>query len=247
MKQERPDEAILDYESCLRYSPDDRRILLLLASAQLNNGNPSAALEAVNCYFGLPDPDCHPQSDHRRRPAVCPDNSRAGRPYLECRFGRPEKGKAGAWAIKGMALLSLGRNSEALVCFASALMDDPLDTEVMRVMGGIFYSCSRYDEALQLCDRELALDPDNAVALLNRAITLGALGRHMEAAATCRKALDKIPDAVEGWKYLGALCTHLGRHDEACDAYRQALMVSPDDEDVKTNLAGAEKRSKEEE
>jgi tetratricopeptide (TPR) repeat protein len=85
-------------------------------------------------------------------------------------------------------------------------------------------SRSRWLEVWEICkeelasyDQVLALQPDNAEVLYNRAIVLDILGRYEEAIASYNKALEFLPDYSQVWykrgitlgKWQGITSTHM--------------------------------------
>ncbi len=81
----------------------------------------------------------------------------------------------------------------------------------------------RHTEALASYDRALALKPDFAEALNNRAGTLLLLNRHEQALASCEAALAIKPAFAEALHNRGTALSRLGRHEAAIEAFRRAL------------------------
>ena len=81
----------------------------------------------------------------------------------------------------------------------------------------------RFDEALALNDRELALDPTSVFANRNRAIIFYYSRRYEDCVTQSRKTieLDRYFGTTYGW--LGRALEWLGRDQEAVDAYVQRL------------------------
>jgi tetratricopeptide (TPR) repeat protein len=89
------------------------------------------------------------------------------------------------------------------------------------------YSAGRMTEALDACDRALALEPARVDARLNHATALLALGRAREAKDELDVALSIRPDSAHALVNRGLACMVLGQGEEAMSSYRRALEVDP--------------------
>jgi tetratricopeptide (TPR) repeat protein len=95
----------------------------------------------------------------------------------------------------------------------------------------------RHDEALQSCDRALALRPALAGAWNNRGMELQALGRPEEALASFDRALAAQPDMLDALNNRGTALACLSRTAEALASYDRALIVAPTDAAAAWNKA----------
>jgi adenylate cyclase len=108
-----------------------------------------------------------------------------------------------------------------------------------RTVGGTMWGLPAYERALQLYDRALALDPDNAEALGLRAITLVTLAfawpgpqvddlvRRAEADVLRSLSLDSLDAGT--YRALSIVRQQQFRLDEAADAADMALALNPND------------------
>jgi serine/threonine protein kinase/Tfp pilus assembly protein PilF len=90
-----------------------------------------------------------------------------------------------SFVLQNLALVQrrVGRWQDAEASFTKALAVDPLDVSLLSVMGGEFYCyLRRFDQALALFDRELAIAPDSETAHSDKASVLQDEGRLAEAA-----------------------------------------------------------------
>jgi len=85
----------------------------------------------------------------------------------------------------------------------------------------------QYEAAIADYDAALRLDPDHAVALVNRSLAWIALGRYEEAIADYDAVLRLDPEQVGAWANRGAAKAKLGRHNEALADYDAALRLDP--------------------
>jgi len=86
----------------------------------------------------------------------------------------------------------------------------------------------RYEEALQVVDKALERNPDDANAWYLMGMALGRLGRYEEALQAYDKVLELNPDDEHAWGAKGIALIELGRSEEALQAYNKALELSPD-------------------
>lgn len=117
------------------------------------------------------------------------------------------------------------------------LAKNPQATIAYLNLGYRLYQGGRPGEALALFDRGLAVEPDAADLLNDRALALGALGRTTEAIATYERAARVDPMQAEVRSNLGNLLAAAGRYDEALAAYREAVRIRPSYAEAHNNLA----------
>lgn len=85
----------------------------------------------------------------------------------------------------------------------------------LAALGGLLLHALRYDEAGEMLDRALAIQPDHARALADRATLLTYLGRFAEAEAACRQSLASDPDHAPAYTILSRLTGGRLSDDEA--------------------------------
>jgi tetratricopeptide (TPR) repeat protein len=108
----------------------------------------------------------------------------------------------------------------------------PLSDSILRDLRDIsnaHYYTGQYQEAKEIDDIILKLNPDNPSTLNNHGVTLHALGRYDEALADYNRALSIKPNYVDALNNRGIVYSNLGRHDEALADYNDALSLKPDD------------------
>jgi tetratricopeptide (TPR) repeat protein len=169
-------------------------------------------------------------------------------------WGQPTKGKPYlAAALRASDRLTEGDRLRVEAWFAIASLDylgaiapleqlialHPNELEPYHLLGRILAGERRFDEALDVIRRGLAVDPDSG-DLHNR---LGGLytelGRHDEAIVARQKhtALEpSVPNAHDG---LGLSYQWAGRYEEAFAAYRRALDLDPEFELAVIHLGNA--------
>ena len=93
--------------------------------------------------------------------------------------------------------------------------------------GAALSHLGRDQEALQCCDKALAIDPNDAVAWALKGAALGTLGRYQEAIPCYDKALAIDPKNADSWASKGAALCLLNRHREAIPCIDKALAIDP--------------------
>ena len=112
-----------------------------------------------------------------------------------------------------------------------AIIDrDPNHAEALNALGYTLADrTNRYQEALELVERALALGPDEYHIVDSMGWVLYRLGRHEEAAEHLRRSYQGERDPVVA-AHLGEVLWALGRRDEAREVWDSALEEAPDNE-----------------
>ncbi|HEY9667026.1 MAG TPA: tetratricopeptide repeat protein [Coleofasciculaceae cyanobacterium] len=85
------------------------------------------------------------------------------------------------------------------------------------------FSLGLYSEALDICDRALALQYDDCETWILRGCVLTHLDRYKEALASFEKALEIQPHDQLALIFRGMALHHLNRYQQAYASYDQAL------------------------
>ena len=112
-----------------------------------------------------------------------------------------------------------------------AIIDrDPKHAEALNALGYTLADrTDRYQEALELVERALALEPDKYHIVDSMGWVLYRLGRHEEAAEHLRRSYEGERDPVVA-AHLGEVLWALGLRDEAREIWDSALEEAPDNE-----------------
>jgi hypothetical protein len=94
----------------------------------------------------------------------------------------------------------------------------------------------RYREALEDCDRALALRSEFVPAQCNRGAVLNKLNRFAQALESFDRALALDPDLAQVHCNRGVALRHMNRLDEAMASYRTTLALEPNSGDAHFNL-----------
>lgn len=138
-----------------------------------------------------------------------------------------------------MALLRLGRFQEALqsidVCLAMEWPQNMTgDYGIFRhkrhaVKGHILLELGLHDEALDLLDFSLSVDPAFAPARFAKGLVLEKMGRLDEALSALAGVLEDVDFAHSAHKASGRICRSQGRDSEAAEFFRKAWSIRSDD------------------
>ena len=92
---------------------------------------------------------------------------------------------------------------------------------------GSLNALGRHEEAIECCDKALAIDPRDVVALNNKGNALIDMGRYEEGATCFGEALSLEPKNATVWTGKGRVLGKLNRHDEAIECCDRALAIDP--------------------
>ena len=116
---------------------------------------------------------------------------------------------------------------------------EPLDlgavkscSDLVRGMAKTAFGGRRLGEALDACERALATDAKNAMALLVRARVYSQRRDHAKARADCTRALALAPNWA--WAHIthGSVLGRQGRHEDAIRALSRAVPMAPRDPEL---------------
>lgn len=142
-----------------------------------------------------------------------------------------------SWKLLGVALMQLGRNTDALTPMRKAATLLPHDAEAHNNLGITLNSLGQHEEAEASCRRALAINPNDAQTHGNLGVALQDSGALDAAEASYRRALELAPNYARAHNNLGALLQSRQRLGEAALCFRNALAHAPDDADALENLA----------
>jgi tetratricopeptide (TPR) repeat protein len=144
---------------------------------------------------------------------------------------------AGAWLQLATCLQAMGDLTGARQATERALQHAPQAPECHNNLGSLYAAGDDHAAALKHFERALALRPNYATALINKAASLRETGRPAEAVPLLEQAITLTnghPQAVAGL----ALARHsLGQIDAALQIYRNALAREPNNAETQWNYA----------
>lgn len=135
-----------------------------------------------------------------------------------------------AYVLLGEALLATNRPALAEQVLQEGIDRNPIHyPNLWNDLGFLLLSQNRLDEAEPLLQRATELDPDRAVAWVNRATVPLLREDYAAALPLLRQALQADPDYVAAYGNLGAALLQLGQYAEAEEQFRQVLARAPGD------------------
>jgi len=91
----------------------------------------------------------------------------------------------------------------------------------------------QYEKALELVNREIKTDANNAHAWYNKGILLFKMSRYQDARNSFAQATDIDPEFAEAWYNKGIALMNLGKYLEAIRAFDKAIAINPNDRDAR--------------
>jgi tetratricopeptide (TPR) repeat protein len=131
----------------------------------------------------------------------------------------------------------MGRYLEALVELKKAFRQGAGGAEERRLQADACLALKLNEEALEALEQSLALEPDNAEALLAKANTLFQCRRFLEARDFIATLLPRFPRDAALANLAGACEYSLGNWERALDDYRRAVELEPESPLYLGNLA----------
>ncbi len=128
---------------------------------------------------------------------------------------------------RALPLHQAGRFAEAEPLYSRVLAADPNNFPALHLMGLLRWQQQRMDEALQLMEKALKVQPGAPETLSNYAIALSSLGRNEEALAALDQALKARPASPKALANRGAIKCKLGRAEEGLKDFDAALALDP--------------------
>lgn len=126
----------------------------------------------------------------------------------------------------GVFLSAQARFAEAIAEVTTGVALDPVSLLVGFYSAATRYNTREYDKALEECSRVLELDPNFALALWIRTLTLSELERHNEAIETAQRALSVSKTQPFYLSALGVAYARAGHHAETQHVLEELTALS---------------------
>jgi protein O-GlcNAc transferase len=120
-----------------------------------------------------------------------------------------------------------GRLAEAKAAFEKILAQSPQNSEVLNLLGVVYFQSGQRPAGLEMIRKSIALEPNNADRYTNLAYILAQGGDFPGAAEAYRKAIELNPKHFEAHYSLGLLLFQLRQIEAAVAEYRAALKIRP--------------------
>jgi len=154
-----------------------------------------------------------------------------GLAWLASRFGRRAAFVAGSALAALLLPLSLRRNLDwrsKAALWEAEVRNGPTDWKALHNLSQVYLGQRRYEDAVALCDRGLAVAWQKQGLHTNRAIALASLGRIDEAEASFLRSLELNPGDPVEHANLARLYVMAGRRVEAQKSYERAIAAEAD-------------------
>lgn len=129
-----------------------------------------------------------------------------------------------------------GRLKDAEALYRKLLEAIPDWPDVLNLLAILRVHRSHEDDAVELLQRAVAIDPDYAAAHNNLGNVFKLLGRLDEAEAAYRRVLELAPEHADAWNNLGLVYRIQDRPEDAEKALRRAIQANPELVDAHYNL-----------
>ncbi|KAK7410535.1 hypothetical protein VNO78_01381 [Psophocarpus tetragonolobus] len=124
-------------------------------------------------------------------------------------------------ANKGVMGNIMRKNSDELLQFRSP-RNNRVDPEVLKSMGNEAYKMGRFEEALAMYDRAIAIDSNKSTYHCNKSAALIGLGRFLPAMVECEEAIRLEPSYGRAHNRLATIYFRLGEAEKALNCNDQS-------------------------
>ncbi|KAK9849498.1 hypothetical protein WJX84_004868 [Apatococcus fuscideae] len=129
-----------------------------------------------------------------------------------------------------------GDYSHALQLCQSVTQVDMARTDVLLLVGAVYYQLANYEQCIAFNDRCILLDPHMAEAHANLANALQQLGNFDMAIIYYQSALRLKPQFTDAYNNMASALVQKGLVPQAVECYTAALHINPNLVDVHNNL-----------
>ena len=133
-----------------------------------------------------------------------------------------------AYHQMGRALLSLGRQNQAVMAFREALSRNRTDVDSLGGLGDTLMAQREFGQVVPVWQQYIALKPDNLTAHLNLGLALVELNRDAEARDIFARAVALDPRSVPARVNHGYALANTGDFGTAVREFRQAAALETD-------------------
>ena len=134
-----------------------------------------------------------------------------------------------------------GDNLEAKKALQSALMHREKDTDIMRRLAVVYMNMNDFNDAKEIYEEILSIDPNDDLAHASLANALHRLGEDERALQEHEKSISLDPEyAAHYYNYANTLYD-LGEKGRALELYREALRLDPQLEEAKKMIEELER------
>lgn len=110
----------------------------------------------------------------------------------------------------------------------------------LKAQGNAAFAAKKFEEAIELFGKAIAVDPENHVLYSNRSACHASLRQWREASEDADACVRIKPDWAKGYTRQGAALHGLNDLPKACDAYERALELDPQNAQAKQGMESIE-------
>ncbi|MEM7143686.1 MAG: tetratricopeptide repeat protein [Verrucomicrobiota bacterium] len=120
-----------------------------------------------------------------------------------------------------------------------ASMERPGDGRVWLMLGQVYLSEKRHDDAVNVLKQAVKINSRDAAAFFYLGYAYSRMGDYEAAKTAVARSLRIEPRQAQGWFFLGLMETARGNHGEAVVAFKNVIEVEPEHPHAWQNLAHA--------
>lgn len=143
------------------------------------------------------------------------------------------------WFLLGVSRHALGELPSAITALRKAEEIAPGAALILNALATVLVESGNFIEALQIMDRAVLADPEDAGTHFNRGVVLERTGELQHAIQAYESALNVEPDYIPAMLNRGAALTMLGRFREAVENNQRLVSIDPQSADAHFNLSEA--------
>ena len=125
--------------------------------------------------------------------------------------------------LKGRILMGEGQYKEAEQIFNTLIDGDPYNVMYWNLLATVQFMQNHLDQSVESSEYAIAIDPNDAEAVFNKANGLFALTNYQEALKYCKRYAALRPSDAAGAMYQGSCLLSLGKTHEALSCYQDAI------------------------
>ena len=91
-----------------------------------------------------------------------------------------------------------------------------------------------YDEAIEIYDRVLSMNPENTYAWNNRGVALFSVGRSEESMECYDRSIEIDPENLDALRNRGYVLRFMGRMEESLESYERVMGAGGDEKDLES-------------
>lgn len=125
---------------------------------------------------------------------------------------------------------------------AARLKTNPDDADGWRMLARSYETMRRFDAAVDAYKHFIALEPDNADALTDYAVTL-AMSMHQSLSGEPERLIDRAlsidPNHVQALALSGSVAYERGEYEKAIGSWKKILAMVPADADIAQSISAS--------